>query len=470
MEECSACHRLFRRRGGLQLHMYNSPSCYVLVNKNDVEAEYNDELNQFESSNTDQSQRNLSSCGTNNTQMDVDAPNEMEHDADHVLCNNVVAQDIPTELLEQHNDRNEQMNYMVKSLQDTAEIELLRLLRSINAPLYAFDHINNWAGRQNARGYTFPPNARSRETVFASYMDKFDLHGVTPQEEELVLHDNRTTTVVTFDFQQMMLSLLSDKDLMHSDNLALPNGDVCNVPNPYDEHIDEFTSGSFYHTGHATYCFGDNDFLCPLVFFIDKTHPDEGGKLKLEPVIFTLAILKRSVRNTKRAWRPLGIVSNLGIRSSSETDSITTPNKLSDYHNVLRIVFRSLCDSQARGEFVYSMHSPSKGIVELVFKTPILCIMGDADGNEDLCGMRGRSKRQRPTRECLCSFEHCDNPLIPCEFIEQHNVAQLIRAQDHDELHRLGQHVVHNAFFDIQFCHQGYGVFGATPPEPLHSI
>ena len=79
MEECSACHRLFRRRGGLQLHMYNSPSCYVLVNKNDVEAGYNDERSHFESTNTDQCQQNVSSCGTDNTGMEVDSPNAMEH-------------------------------------------------------------------------------------------------------------------------------------------------------------------------------------------------------------------------------------------------------------------------------------------------------------------------------------------------------------------------------------------------------
>ena len=44
----------------------------------------------------------------------------------------------------------------------------------------------------------------------------------------------------------------------------------------------------------------------------DKTHTDEKGKLCLEPVQFTLAILDKEIRKTNsRAWRCLGYINDM---------------------------------------------------------------------------------------------------------------------------------------------------------------
>ena len=159
METCTACHRLFRRRGGLQLHVYNSPSCLLAINQ---EQNRSKSKGGFGNSTTvveptNELQQCVNSNATESVLMDIDSNNELE-DSLFPSSDDTVAQDIPMGLHQQATERTQHNDLMVTSLQDAAEIELLRLVRSINAPLYAFDHINNWAGRQNACGYTFPPN------------------------------------------------------------------------------------------------------------------------------------------------------------------------------------------------------------------------------------------------------------------------------------------------------------------------
>ena len=52
---------------------------------------------------------------------------------------------------------------------------------------------------------------------------------------------------------------------------------------------------------------GVKDFIIPIIVFTDKTHVDEAGNFILDPVMFTLAIIKRHVRERKDAWLVLGI-------------------------------------------------------------------------------------------------------------------------------------------------------------------
>ena len=145
METCTACHRLFRRRGGLHLHVYNSPSCLNTINQ--VQQQEANKVNMAGSTSdivneSNENQQYVDSVMTDGVLMDIEAPNDLEADA-FPLLDDSVTQDIPTGLLEQSNERMEHSDYMVTSLQDSSEIELLRLVRSINAPLYAYNHINN---------------------------------------------------------------------------------------------------------------------------------------------------------------------------------------------------------------------------------------------------------------------------------------------------------------------------------------
>jgi hypothetical protein len=125
-------------------------------------------------------------------------------------------------------------------------------------------------------------------------------------------------------------------NLVPSSNLESP----IILPNNTDS-LDEIVSGDWYAHAFSTMCTLPNDFLCPIVLFIDKTHVDEFSRWTLEPVLFTLAVLNRSTRNLAKAWRPLGLVTDTQRCSTAQN---TQNNKVIIL--VLAAVFRAL-------EFVY---------------------------------------------------------------------------------------------------------------------
>jgi hypothetical protein len=49
-----------------------------------------------------------------------------------------------------------------------------------------------------------------------------------------------------------------------------------------------------------------NDVLCGIIFFFDCPHVANKEKLSLCPLMFTLSIITRYLRNQPFAWRPLG--------------------------------------------------------------------------------------------------------------------------------------------------------------------
>jgi hypothetical protein len=196
------------------------------------------------------------------------------------------------------------------TLDDAVHLRLMNLCQQIRAPMYAFDHILQWAQQANLTGYNFPTDAPSRKTYLDGLYKQFNMQGAKPIETEITLHPDKKATVVTFSFTEMVHSLLSDKVLMDSTNLILQpsDPDICG----------DINTGSWYHSAHAKLCTSPQDILCPIILFIDKTQIDTQSKWSLEPVLFTLGIFNRSTRNLSQAWRPLGLVTNT-IRMSSAT-------------------------------------------------------------------------------------------------------------------------------------------------------
>ena len=82
--------------------------------------------------------------------------------------------------------------------------------------------------------------------------------------------------------------------------------------------------------------------LIHAIFFTDKTNTDIQGRLKLEPITFTLGICKRKIRNRiTRAWRTLGFATDVMSEKNVENEI-----KLQDYHNIIKVILRSYIESQ----------------------------------------------------------------------------------------------------------------------------
>ena len=81
---------------------------------------------------------------------------------------------------------------------------------------------------------------------------------------------------------------------MQPENLVLPPDDICGK-HPSHTPLEEFVHGAWFKDAHNHLCHNPDDFLCPLIFYIDKMGTDNKNKLGVEEVPFTFGIFKQSV-------------------------------------------------------------------------------------------------------------------------------------------------------------------------------
>jgi len=243
-----------------------------------------------------------------------------------VLANNnnhtsiVTDEPEPTDTL-QPSSPIKQKRYLIQpatyyTVDDAVHLQLLNICHEIQAPRYAFDMLLKWSHESHSSGYGFPSSTPSRKTFMDRLYSQFHMSGAKPILVPVNLLPNKTATVVTFSFTEMVQSLLSDATLMQPENLIirLP-GD--NSPALPDSVIGDINTGSWYKAATIKLCVNDTDCLCPIFVFIDKTQIDMYSKWSLEPVLMTLGIFNLSTRNRSCAWRPIGLVPNTTRMSSA---------------------------------------------------------------------------------------------------------------------------------------------------------
>ena len=166
--------------------------------------------------------------------------------------------------------------------------------------------------------------------------------------------------VFVYDFKSQVNDLINDHGLfgdMHNVvvNPEDPWGRFC----PPHAELDEVNSGSWYQeTYDRVISDPDNEFLFPIIFYVDKTGTDVMQHYGLEPLTFTTSVLNRTLRNHPRAWRPLGFLPDLDLKSSAlkETIRSTLAGKgrtARNYHKCLRIILQSFIELQTTGHIAW---------------------------------------------------------------------------------------------------------------------
>lgn len=368
--------------------------------------------------------------------------------------------------------RNDLLPDVPVSIEDRAQVSLLSILKDIGAPLNAYSKIMDWAAECHNDGYRFPINYPSRENVLQRMFDEFDLNGIKPKIVTLTLENGGKAEVAVFDFLQMVRSLLSDPELMKDENLVFEN-DALERP-PKKARIGEVNTGRWHRKAYKNLCRDPLDLLCSLTLFIDKTHTALLGKLNLEPVSFTLNIFKREIRNQAKAWRPLGYVTDLHVKSR-KVRGREEPERfgmsMRDYHCIMSAILESLINVQKSGGFRWNL--TYRGVTKQVnFKVPIALINGDTQGQDKLCGKYGSYNEgvTRICRYCDCPFDDADNPDYVFRHTLQKDIEELHKAGDKKGLEAISYHNVQNSFWPACFGGDPRGVHGACLAEILHMV
>jgi hypothetical protein len=83
-----------------------------------------------------------------------------------------------------------------------------------------------------------------------------------------------------------------------------------------------------------------NQFLMPLIFYIDETGTDAFQRYPLEPLMFTFALIRRHAREKSSAWRHAGFVPKV-------SDYDNSLEGLQMYHDCLSAILADLLELQA---------------------------------------------------------------------------------------------------------------------------
>jgi hypothetical protein len=353
---------------------------------------------------------------------------------------------------------------------DVVKTELLSILLGSRSPLYLYDAILKWHVSSQMAGMTILEAVpQRRNTYLKDLFTRFEMEDQKPCVKAVTLHCGRSVDVVCFDFLVAIKSLLSNPRLMHPNNVSFDFSDPCKAPQPSDVRS-ELHTGSWWIDAHNCLCIQPNDFLVPLMFFIDRTHTVENSKFTMEPVLFSLGIFRTTVRNKVIAWRPLGLIPKLDGQSLALNKNMTADDKCKDYHTILAIILSGVQETQKSGGFKYNFNFHGKQH-SLVVKVPVGLVLGDAEGLDNQCGrIKYYLKTFRLCRECDCSYDKLDKPSIKCSPVGQVGYAALLGMNDKTLMDAVSQRFITPCWYALDFGGDPLGINGHCPPEKLHSI
>ena len=363
--------------------------------------------------------------------------------------------------------------HQVYTEMDKANLQLFDILERCNAPLYVFDEIQKWSYTNVTTLSQSRPSRRDQfvkrmeEKVYGKYAEDMQ-----PKVDVVRLSSGRMSAITTFSFKMGLISKLTDPDLMKPSNLLLNLDNPFAVPDP-TETYGEANTGTWNRFAHQTLCTDPHkDILVPISLFIDAVSGDKNGNHSLEPVVAVPMIFKRSIRNQAKSWFTLGYIESLKQAHSGDDDNddmeskdINSVDKVQDYHDTLSHILKELVQIQQEGGLPLSFNIAGRPISG-VAKIPIQFVIGDCKGNDILCGRYGShgEKVKHLVRDCDILTEDADDPYHLCTPFSQLQVQSWNKRECND----MSFHHIRNAFWDVNFGGNTEGIYGSTPPEPLH--
>jgi hypothetical protein len=353
-----------------------------------------------------------------------------------------------------------------------SQVDLLVILKQAQVPLYLFDEIWKWT-KQSANRYNIDfgsVGTVSRQNCIKKLKHNFDLHGLDPIKKQVMLKGSKNEIdLIIHDFDYCLYSLLNDNLLMDPENLLIdtqfeskPKSN-CNKK----QVINDIDSGSVYKMACNKYInISNREILCPIIFFIDKTHTDVQGRLCIEQIRFTLGIFNRETRSNPNAWRTLGYITD-----QSYIKTKTTFEKSQDYHHMISIILEDFKNAQTKLIEWDLKQKDELDAVTVYFRLLVLFIIGDTDGQDKLSGRyTSRNGIKKPCRYCDTSYENTDDPEIYFNYNQHSLVNKTIESTTLEQLQSLSVHGIDNAWKDVLFCDSDRGLYGALCADILHCL
>jgi hypothetical protein len=202
---------------------------------------------------------------------------------------------------------------------------------------------------------------------------------------------------------------------------------------------------------------------CVVSYFFDCTHVSSKEKISIHPLILSLSIIPRWLRNHPFAWRPLGYFPKLPPAKK-------VGHNIDTLHRSLDVMLSGLVSTQLASGLKGPVLANDGQEFRLCFKVPVCYVIGDVGGHNEICTRYGSRQTYFLSRECDCTTKKSDDPDVVCTYIKAIYLAELRRTKDIKTLKSLAFHNVTNAFNNPCFGANLHGIHRVTPSKVLHSL
>jgi hypothetical protein len=170
------------------------------------------------------------------------------------------------------------------------------MLNRRGVPLQLFELLSKWAWnhRKLLNNMSFQPMNQELYLCAVTSLTKGPDENWSdiPVKKKIHLSTGRTVTITFIGFSVMIQDMLSNTTLMELCNIIWDTPMDTNVaPSCYNE----VNSGTWWQEAEANECKLDDDYLWPIIMFIDGMKVNEQTTLCLEPITLTFSRFKRSI-------------------------------------------------------------------------------------------------------------------------------------------------------------------------------
>ena len=357
-------------------------------------------------------------------------------------------------------------------------LELYTLLFRADAPNYVYNKLMSLIGKHFvAHGSVIPTTFTTRANVVKHFSKKYNMQNLRPRIEYFSFK-KKIFPLVTYDCENMIMSLLQDKIRLFNDqSLIFPtvDGTPFGMINTEPNDLGDLNTAKVLIEGCIRVTEDPSkDLPIGIIFYLDKITLDKHGHISMEPLQFTLSIFGRHVRNTPYAWRTCGFIPNIGLHSKAESKHLfKAEEKAYLTHLLLEQILTDYKNLEDSGIENYQFTFRGEQYIANL-KFFVLVVLGDTEAHDKLCG---HYNCRMLSVKCIC--RHCpvpsdslDDPMSNYPLTLQSNIDTLVENGDMSGLKNMSQYSFHTVWkkLGITFGGNPRGIHGVTPSEPLHMI
>ena len=383
-----------------------------------------------------------------------------------------------------------------------ALLDLLKILGNHQVDLKLFDSVVMWVLHHTKRQSDVFTNvddytARTRSVFIKLVAKIFHTEHLLPTMKTAELVSGEKVDVPCYDMADMIVSLVTDEELMHPDNLIKEGMDhetwrpTCSMEDWSDDDIiDDVNSGTSFHEGHAMFNSDINETtedvdevrVLGLNLFIDKSHSDLHGALATTPMSCVPNIFNNEARRKYEFWRTFAYIPNLDVGHGTKKGydpqrakdiaagrkvgpkPKTSIVKLKNQQILYRTAFESL-KKIVKNKGVYTVIKGKRVCIK-VYIAMIIC---DTVGANEFCchyNSCGNAKVSCICKDCMCGFD--DLIAIPPNCVHITRAHAISALDDPDAAVSVSQHPVASAFNELPLADKICGINGMCPFENLH--